>query len=146
MIGAEAARLLWWHPYHQWAADPQLAEFHTARVQDVTGVHNLDSIGSIGPVYSAGLAAKIRPTERFLAGAKFDSHRGIERPLTPADAEQGVAKLAGLWWPRCASGQFEAQDCRLSKAGNAYLRYYLIEAADHVRGPVPEYCAFYQRK
>ena len=34
----------------------------------------------------------------------------------------------------------------MSKAGNAYLRYYLIEAANHVRGHVPEYGAFYQRK
>ena len=116
------------------------------RVQDDPDVHNLASIGGIGPVYSAGLAAEIRPTQRFLTGTKFDSRRGIERPRTLADAEQSVAKFAGLWWPRCASGQFEAQDRRLSKAGNAYLRYYLIEAANHVRGHVPEYGAFYQRK
>ena len=129
--------------------DHRLASANTyiaQQVQDDADVHNLDSIGGIGPVYAAGLTAEIRPTERFLAGAKFDSHRGIERPRTLADAEQGIAKLAGLWWPRCASGRFEAQDRRMSKAGNAYLRYYLIEAANHVRGHVPEYGAFYQRK
>ncbi len=27
-IGAEATGLLWWHLYHQWAADPQLADLH----------------------------------------------------------------------------------------------------------------------
>jgi transposase len=117
--------------------------FIAQQAQDDTDVHNLDSIG---PVYAAGLTAEIRPTQRFLTGTKFDSHRGIERPRTLADAEQGVAELAGLWWPRCASGQFEAQDRRFSKAGNAYLRYCLIEAANHVRGHVPEYGAFYQRK
>lgn len=120
--------------------------FIAMRVQDDAEVHNLDAIGGLGSVYSAGLAAEIRPTQHFLTGTKLDSRRGLERPRTLADAEASVAKLAGLWWPRCASGHFEAQDRRMSKAGNAYLRYYLIEAANHVRGHVPEYGAFYQRK
>lgn len=117
-----------------------------ARVDHDADVHNLDAIGGLGPVYSAGLAAEIRPTYRFLTGTKFDHRRGCQRPRTLADGEAAVAKLAGLWWPRCTSGQFEAQDRPMSKAGNAYLRYYLIEAANHVRGRVPEYGAFYQRK
>jgi len=116
------------------------------QVQEDTDVHNLDAVGGLGPVYSAGLTTEIRPTQRFCEGLKLDHRRGIARPRTLADAEASVAKLAGLWWPRCASGHFEAQDRRMSKAGNAYLRYYLIEAANHVRGRVPEYGAFYQRK
>jgi transposase len=28
VIGPEATGLLWWHLYHQWAADPQLADLH----------------------------------------------------------------------------------------------------------------------
>lgn len=120
--------------------------FIATRVKEDADVHNLDTIGGLGPVYSAGLAAEIRPTQRFLTGTKFDHQRGCERPRTLADGEASVAKLAGLWWPRSASGHFEAQDRRMSKAGNAYLRYYLIEAANHVRGHVPEYGDFYQRK
>lgn len=120
--------------------------FIATRVQDDADVQNLQAVGGIGPVYAAGLTAEIRPTQRFCDGRKFDHQRGIERPRRLADAEASVAKLAGLWWPRCASGKFEGQDRRMSKAGNAYLRYYLIEAANHVRGHVPEYGAFYQRK
>ena len=34
----------------------------------------------------------------------------------------------------------------LSKAGNAYLRYYLIEATSHVKNHCGEFAAFYQKK
>ena len=34
----------------------------------------------------------------------------------------------------------------MSKAGNRYLRYYLIEAANSVKNNVPEYKAFYRKK
>jgi len=120
--------------------------FIAAHVQDDADVHNLRTLGGLGPVYSAGLAAEIRPTARFLDGTKFDPRTGQDRPRTLDDAQGAVAKLAGLWWPRHDSGQFQAQDRPMSKAGNAYLRYYLIEAANHVRGHVAEYGAYYERK
>ena len=57
-----------------------------------------------------------------------------------------MAKIAGLWWPRSASGDFDAEDRRMAKTGNRYLRYYFIEAADRMRHAIPEYAAFYSRK
>lgn len=68
----------------------------------------------VGPIYAAGLIAEIGDPKRF------------------AD-DDALAKDAGLWWPRQQSGQFEASDRSLSKAGNAYLRYYLCEAANSLR-------------
>jgi len=61
-------------------------------------------------------------------------------------AEDAVAKIAGLWWPRADSGNFQAQDRRMAKSGNRYLRYYLIQAADRMRKYIPEYAAYYARK
>ena len=34
----------------------------------------------------------------------------------------------------------------MAKTGNRYLRYYLIQAADHMRKRIPEYTAYYARK
>jgi transposase len=53
---------------------------------------------------------------------------------------------AGLVWPPHESGRFQAQDTVLSKAGNTYLRYYLVEAANSVRLHCAEYRDFYQAK
>ena len=49
-------------------------------------------------------------------------------------------------WPPHESGTFQAQDTALSKAGNAYLRYYLIEAANSVRLHCAEYRDYYNAK
>jgi transposase len=85
------------------------------------------SVPGIGPVYAAGLVAEIGDVARF-----------------PDD--DALAKYAGLWWPRRQSGTFAAQDRPLSKAGNAYLRYYLCEAANSLRVHNEEYRRFYDRK
>lgn len=89
--------------------------------------NTLLSVPGIGPVFAAGLIAEIGDVSRF---PKDDS----------------LAKYAGLWWPRRQSGQFEASDRSLSKAGNAYLRYYLCEAANSLRVHNEEYRRFYERK
>ena len=34
----------------------------------------------------------------------------------------------------------------MTKTGNRYLRYYLIEAANSVKNHIPEYKSFYQKK
>ena len=67
---------------------------------------------------------------------------GIDR----FDNDSALAKYAGLWWPRQQSGKFEAEDRSLSKAGNDYLRYYLCEAANSLRGHNEEYRQYYERK
>jgi hypothetical protein len=37
---------------------------------------------------------------------------------------------------------FRVDDTILSQMGNSYLRYYLIEAASHVKNQIPEYTIF----
>ena len=87
----------------------------------------LDTIKGIGPVYSAGIVAEIGDISRFRNQA-------------------ALAQYAGLTWPRRQSGTFEAEDRRLTKEGNRYLRYYLVEAANSLRVSNEEYKAYYQKK
>jgi len=89
--------------------------------------NTLLSVPGLGPVYAAGLVAEVGDIARF-----------------PDDA--ALAKYAGLWWPRRQSGDFDAADRSLSKAGNAYLRYYLCEAANSLRVHNEDYRRFYDRK
>ena len=110
------------------------------------GVRCLASVPGIGPVFSSGIVAEIGSLQRFLAPPKWDARHRTYRRRNLRDAEDAVAKIAGLWWPRRASGDFVGEDRRLSRAGNRYLRYYLILAANGLRRLVPEYRAFYARK
>jgi transposase len=87
----------------------------------------LDSVPGLGPVWTAGLVAEIGDIQRFSDDA-------------------ALAKYAGLVWPPHESGEFQAQDSRLAKAGNAYLRYYLVEAANSVRQHCAEYRHYYLTK
>jgi hypothetical protein len=106
----------------------------------------LATIPGVGPVFSSGNGAEIGGTQRFLQGQKWDKKRKRYRPRNLRDAEDAVAKIAGLWWPRSNSGDFEAEDRRMAKTGNRYLRYYLVQAANLMRRHIPEYAAFYRRK
>ncbi len=85
------------------------------------------SVPGIGLVFSVGIMAEIGNIHNF-------SH------------EDKVAKFAGLTWRHKQSGDFHGQDSKLSRTGNPYLRYYLVEAANRVRMHDPEYKAYYQRK
>jgi transposase len=87
----------------------------------------IDSVPGLGPVWTAGLIAEIGDIWRFADDA-------------------ALAKYAGLVWNPQESGSFQAQDTPLSKAGNAYLRYYLVEAANSVRLHCAEYRDFYNAK
>ncbi|MDD3169050.1 MAG: IS110 family transposase [Eubacteriales bacterium] len=87
----------------------------------------LISIPGIGPVFAAGILSEIGSI------SSFHSH-------------EALAMYAGLVWKQNQSGNFSADDTRMSKAGNKYLRYYLIEAANSVRNNVPEYGNFYLKK
>jgi transposase len=85
------------------------------------------SVPGLGSVWTAGLVAEIGNIHRFTDDA-------------------ALAKYAGLVWHPYESGAFQAQDTAMSKAGNAYLRYYLVEAANSVRLHCAEYQDFYAAK
>ena len=89
--------------------------------------NTLTSISGIGKVYSAGIIAEIGDINRF-------------------QSQASVAKFAGLVWTQHQSGNFEAQDTRLIKSGNRFLRYYLLEAANSVRRCDSEFRRYYNLK
>ena len=89
--------------------------------------NTLTSISGIGKVYSAGIIAEIGDINRF-------------------QSQASVAKFAGLVWTQHQSGEFEAQDTKLIKSGNRFLRYYLLEAANSVRRCDSEFRRYYNLK
>lgn len=106
----------------------QIKEIDKAITRLMTGLsQTLETIPGIGPVYAAGIIAEIGQIERF-------------------EDESKIAKYAGLYWRKHQSGRFTAEDTSLSRQGNEYLRYYLVEAANSVRRQIPEYREFYQKK
>jgi hypothetical protein len=124
----------------------QVEHWIATELQAHPSIRQLATIPGVGPVFSSGIGAEIGNTQRFLQGHKWDAKRKRYRPRNLRDAEDAVAKIAGLWWPRSSSGDFEAEDRRMAKTGNRYLRYYLIQAANQMRIRIPEYAAFYARK
>ncbi len=90
--------------------------------------HTLNSIPGFGPVYTAGIIAEIGDVARF----DFDQAK--------------VAKFAGFKWRRNQSADFEAEETKLTRTGNRYLRYYFCEAANIIRLHDVDYKLFYQRK
>lgn len=87
----------------------------------------LTSIDGIGPVFAAGILSEIGD-------------------ITAFHSQDALAKYAGLTWTKSQSGDFEADESRMTKAGNRYLRYYLGEAANSLKNQVPEYRDFYYKK
>jgi transposase len=90
--------------------------------------HTLDTIPGISQVFAAGLIAEIGDPARFA----FDQAK--------------VAMYAGFKWHRRQSANFQADDTRLTRTGNRYLRYYFCEAANSVRLHDAAYMAYYSRK
>ncbi len=110
------------------ALDSQIKEFDMAIADQMQLIPNtLSSVKGIGPVYSAGIIAEIGDINRFPNQAK-------------------LAKYAGLAWKQHQSGDFEAQNTRLIKSGNRYLKYYLGEAAMSLVRCDTEYSSFYHLK
>ena len=89
--------------------------------------NTLTSVPGIGPIFSAGIIAELGDIRRF-----------------PSD--DAIAKMAGLVWPQHQSGAFDAQDRRLLRSANTYLRYYLVEAANALRMHDATYRAYYESK
>lgn len=89
--------------------------------------HCLISIPGIGPTFAAGILSEIGSIKQF-------------------DNEEALAKFAGLTWRRHQSGDVDYDDTPMTKTGNAYLRYYLIEAASMAILHNPIYHDYYQKK
>jgi len=107
----------------------QIKELDKAIKKLLDGIPNtIQTIPGIGPVYSAGILAEIGQIERF------DNQASV------------VAKYAGLTWNKHQSGLFEAEETKMIRSGNRYLRYYLVEAANSVQRNEPEYRAYYLKK
>jgi transposase len=87
----------------------------------------LTSIPGIGKVYAAGILAEIADINQF------DSHSAL-------------AKYAGITWRKNQSGKYTSDDTHMTKTGNKYLRYFLIQAANMARMNIPEYRDFYHKK
>jgi len=89
--------------------------------------NTLTSIKGIGLVSSAGIIAEIGDINCFAGQAQ-------------------LGKYAGLAWRKHQSGTFEAQNTRLIKTGNRYLKHYLCEAAFSLVRCDTEYKRFYELK
>lgn len=87
----------------------------------------LTSIPGIGPVFASGILAEMGSISCF-------------------PSNDALAKYCGIVWRENQSGNFKAENTPMSKAGNRYLRYYMIEAAGSVVRHVPQYQDFYQKK
>lgn len=122
------------------------AEITSLLKENYPAVSHLQSVPGLGQVIASGIAAEIADLHRFETAPKWDNQRNAYRARTLREVEDAVAKYAGLWWPQNESGQFKAEDRLLSKRGDAYLRYYLVQAADHMRRAIPGYARFYQLK
>jgi len=89
-------------------------------------LNSVPGIG-IGKVYADGILAEIATIKCFRNN-------------------DALAKYCGIVWKENQSGEFETEDTPMNKAGNRYLRYYMVEAAGSVVQHCPEYKAFYNKK
>jgi Transposase/Transposase IS116/IS110/IS902 family len=106
----------------------QLKTLDKTIAQELAAIpQTLASVPGLGPVWTAGLIAELADITRF-------------------DDEAAIAQFAGLTWEAKESGSFQAEDTALTKRGNSYLRYYLVEAANSVRTHCPEYAQYYAAK
>jgi transposase len=85
------------------------------------------SVPGLGPVFTAGIIAEVGDIRRFYS-------------------DSALAKFASIVWNKKQSGEFDSDDTPMSRAGNKYLRYYLIEAANSLRMHNDEFAQFYQTK
>lgn len=96
-------------------------------IQTIPEKQILQSIPGIGPVYAAGILAEIGQIDRF-------------------DDETKLASYAGLSWRQKQSGNYNSSITPLIRSGDSYLRYYLVEAANHVKLKDDVFKDYYDRK
>jgi transposase len=87
----------------------------------------LITVPGLDPVLAAGIVSEVGDIFRF-------KNQGA------------LAQFAGLTWTNYQSGDFQAEEHSLTKTGNRYLRYYLVEAANSLRVHDEQFKRFYQRK
>jgi transposase len=114
------------------AFEKELSAIDAAVLSTVKGLNPveyqvLDSVPGIGKVYASGILAEIGSIRCF-------------------NSNDALAKYCGIVWSENQSGSFTAEDTHLRKAGNRYLRYYMIEATASVVMHCPEFKAFYDKK
>ncbi len=110
------------------ALQQSLKELDRAIAEEMKAFPNtLLSVPGIGPVFTAGILSEIGDITRY-----------------PSDAQ--IAQSAGLVWKQHQSGDFDADDTPMTKTGNKYLRYYLIQAANSLRHHNAEYRKYYSLK
>lgn len=90
--------------------------------------NTLQTIPGFGPVFASGINSEIGDIQRFEGN------------------QAKVAKYAGFKWRKHQSADFQAENTRLTRTGNPFLRYYLCEAANAVRMHDAEYAAYYESK
>lgn len=106
----------------------QLKALDKTIAQELAAIpQTLSSVPGLGPVWTAGLIAELGDITRF-------------------DDDGAIAQYAGLTWESYQSGGFQADDTAMTKRGNSYLRYYLVEAANSVRSHCAEYGQYYAAK
>jgi len=106
----------------------QLKAVDKTIAQELTTIpQTLSTVPGLGPVWTAGLIAELGAITRF-------------------DDDGAIAQYAGLTWETYQSGGFQADDTAMTKRGNSYLRYYLVEAANSVRTHCAEYGQYYATK
>jgi transposase len=122
-------QILGWSLQHITFLEGQIKRLDSAISEQLTTIpHTLETIPGIGPVFARGIVAELGDIARFA----YDQAK--------------VAKFAGFKWKKHQSGDFTAEETRLTRTGNRYLRYYFCEAANAVRMHDAEYAAYYERK
>jgi transposase len=122
-------QILTWRLQHLTFLEGQVKRLDSAIAEQIALIpHTLETIPGIGPVFAGGIVAELGDIARF----EYDQAK--------------VAKFAGFKWHKHQSGDFTAQETRLTRTGNRYLRYYFCEAANAVRMHDREYGAYYERK
>ena len=114
------------------AFEKELKTIDSAILNSVKGLNPTEyqvllSVPGIGKVYAAGILAEIGSIKYF-------------------PNNNALAKYGGIVWNQNQSGDFDGEDKSMSKAGNRYLRYYLVEATQSVIQHCPEYRNHYEKK
>ena len=104
-------QILGWSLQHITFLEGQLKRLDSAITEQIESIpHTLETIPGIGPVFAGGIVAELGDIARF----EFDQAK--------------VAKFAGFKWKKHQSGDFTAEQTRMTRTGNRYLRYYFCEA------------------